>query len=141
MRIIPRKTVDCRAARRMTKKLESPIPWWSAQSHYTCNSVFAGLQQLAYRIGNSALHPVCGHRSNGGVVGCAARSAKPKMKLVEGRLGLGFDSLAFQKNIDSQKSDAVPESAVDGALTMACELPGRREHFIKGKTIRRSCGT
>jgi hypothetical protein len=54
MRIIPRKTVDCRAARRMTKKLESPIPWWSAQSHYTCNSVFAGLQQLAYRIGNSA---------------------------------------------------------------------------------------
>jgi hypothetical protein len=55
MRIIPRKTVDCRAARRMTKKLESPIPWWSAQSHYTCNSVFAGLEQLAYRIGNSAL--------------------------------------------------------------------------------------
>jgi hypothetical protein len=26
MRIIPRKTVDCRAARRMTKKLESPKP-------------------------------------------------------------------------------------------------------------------
>ena len=61
---IPRKTVDCRAARRMTKKLESPIPWWSAQSHYTCNSVFAGLQQLAYRIGNSALPLVRGHRSD-----------------------------------------------------------------------------
>jgi hypothetical protein len=64
MRIIPRKTVGCRAARRMTKKLESPIPWWSAQSHYTCNSVFAGLQQLAYRIGNSALPLVRGHRSD-----------------------------------------------------------------------------
>jgi hypothetical protein len=42
---------------------------------------------------------------NGGVVGCAAKSAIPKMKSVEGRLGCGFDSLAFQKSIDSQKSD------------------------------------
>ena len=39
---------------------------------------------------------------NGGVVGCAARSAKPKIKLVEGRLGRGFDSLAFQKMIASE---------------------------------------
>jgi hypothetical protein len=42
---------------------------------------------------------------NGGVVGCAAKSAIPKIKSVEGRLGLGFDSLAFRKSIDSQKSD------------------------------------
>jgi hypothetical protein len=42
---------------------------------------------------------------NGGVVGCAAKSAIPKMKSVEGRLGYGFDSLAFRKSIDSQKSD------------------------------------
>jgi hypothetical protein len=54
---------------------------------------------------------------NGGVVGCAAKSADPRMKPIEGRLGPGFDSLAFQKSIDSQKSEAVPESAVDGAPT------------------------
>jgi hypothetical protein len=52
-----------------------------------------------------------------GVRVCAAKSAVPKMKSVEGRLGPGFDSLAFQKSIDSQKSEAVPESAVDGAPT------------------------
>jgi hypothetical protein len=51
------------------------------------------------------------------VAGCAAKSAIPKMKPDVSRLGFAFDSLAFQKNIDSQKSDAVPESAVDGALT------------------------
>ena len=42
---------------------------------------------------------------NGGVVGCAGKSAIPKIKSVEGRLGFGFDSLAFRKSIDSQKSD------------------------------------
>ena len=54
---------------------------------------------------------------HGGVVGCAAKSAIPKMKPDVSRLGFGFDSLAFQKSIDLQKSEAVPESAVDGAPT------------------------
>ena len=52
---------------------------------------------------------------HGGVVGCASRVAAPKKNAIEGRLGLGFDSLAFQKMIDSRQSEAVPESAVDGA--------------------------
>ena len=54
---------------------------------------------------------------NGGVAGCASKIATMKIKFVEGRLGFGFDTLAFQKSIDSQKSEAVPESAVDGAPT------------------------
>jgi hypothetical protein len=54
---------------------------------------------------------------HGGVVGCASKVATPKMKPIEGRLGSDFDSLAFQKSINSQKSEAVPESAVDGAAT------------------------
>jgi hypothetical protein len=41
---------------------------------------------------------------NGGVVGCAAKAAVPKMKRVEGRLGFGFDSLAFQKMTASEQS-------------------------------------
>jgi hypothetical protein len=45
----------------------------------------------------------------------------------------GFDSLAFQKSIDSQKSEGVPESAVMARPLVTCELPGRRKHFIKGK--------
>ena len=48
------------------------------------------------------------HR-HGGVVGCAGKGAIPKIKSVEGRLGLGFDSLAFRKSIESQKSEAVPK--------------------------------
>jgi hypothetical protein len=34
---------------------------------------------------------------NGGMVGCAAKCAVPKTVLVEGRLGFGFDTLAFQR--------------------------------------------
>jgi len=41
---------------------------------------------------------------NGGVVGCAAKSALPKVKAIEGRLGCGFDSLAFQRMIASEQS-------------------------------------
>jgi hypothetical protein len=33
---------------------------------------------------------------NGGVAGCAAKSALPKVKPIEGRLGFGFDGLAFR---------------------------------------------
>jgi hypothetical protein len=54
---------------------------------------------------------------HGGVVGCAAKCAVPKMKPDVSRLGFGFDSLAFQKSIDPQKSDAVLESAANGAPT------------------------
>jgi hypothetical protein len=43
---------------------------------------------------------------HGGVVGCAARFAKPKTKLVEGRLGRGFDSLAFQRMIALEQSSS-----------------------------------
>ena len=41
MRIIPRKTVDCRPARRMTKKLESPFP--GGQRRVTIHAIRSSL--------------------------------------------------------------------------------------------------
>jgi hypothetical protein len=47
---------------------------------------------------------------NGEVAGCASGIALAKRRLGDGsRLGFGFDSRAFQKSIDSQKSDALSE--------------------------------
>jgi hypothetical protein len=43
---------------------------------------------------------------NGGVVGCAAKSAIPKMNSVEGRLGFGFDTIAFRRRIASEQSSS-----------------------------------
>jgi hypothetical protein len=43
---------------------------------------------------------------NSGVAGCAAKSALPKMNAIQGRLGCGFDSLAFQKMIASEQSSS-----------------------------------
>jgi hypothetical protein len=43
---------------------------------------------------------------NGGVVGCAAKAAVPKRIPAEGRLGCGFDSLAFQRMIASEESSS-----------------------------------
>ena len=54
--------MDCRA-RRMTKKLESPIRCGQRGVIITCNSAFAGLQQLTYRLGSCALPLIHGHRS------------------------------------------------------------------------------
>jgi hypothetical protein len=54
--------MDCRA-RRMTKKLESPIRCGQRGVIITCNSAFAGLQQLTYRLGSCALPLMHGHRS------------------------------------------------------------------------------
>jgi hypothetical protein len=54
--------MDCRA-RRMTKK-ESPIRCGQRGVIITCNSAFAGLQQLTYRpLGSCALPLMHGHRS------------------------------------------------------------------------------
>src|SRR3984957_3330742 len=57
-----RRAMDCRA-RRMTKK-ESPIRCGQRGVIITCNSAFAGLQQLTYRLGNCALPLMHGHRSD-----------------------------------------------------------------------------
>jgi hypothetical protein len=50
--------------RRMTKRLESPIRCGQRGVIITCNSAFAGLQQLTYRLGNCALPLMHGHRSD-----------------------------------------------------------------------------
>jgi len=43
---------------------------------------------------------------HGGVVGCAAKSAVPKTNAIEGRLGFGFDTMAFQRMIASEQSNS-----------------------------------
>jgi hypothetical protein len=47
---------------------------------------------------------------NGGVVGSAVKCAVPKMKVVEGRLGYGFDALAVRKRCEPERSRTVLEN-------------------------------
>jgi hypothetical protein len=46
------------------------------------------------------------HR-NGGVAGSAAKTALPKMRHREGRLGFGFDALAVRKRCEPEQSRTV----------------------------------
>ena len=68
-------------------------------------------KRMSRRVFDEFLH------CNGGVAGCAAKSAIPKVKPDVSRLGFGFDSIAFRKGIELQKSETELESAVDGAPT------------------------
>ena len=79
---------------------------------------------------------------NGGVVGCAAKSAMPKMKPDRiGDWGSVLIRSLFKRALIRRNPMRCRKARSMARPLVTCELPGRCEHFIKGKTIRKSCGT